>query len=84
MASIRKLATPAEGDRVETGAIRFGEDWPGLVLRGDNAIPLAHALEAALEFIKAHAAERKMTDSLDLAIGQFEWIYRIIMEDVKL
>jgi hypothetical protein len=26
--------------RVETGAIQFGEDWPGLFIRGDDAIAL--------------------------------------------
>lgn len=30
-----------EPNRVESGAIQFGEDWPGLFLRGDNAFGLA-------------------------------------------
>jgi len=25
-----------EGKRVETGAVRFGDDWPGLFVRGDD------------------------------------------------
>ena len=28
---------PHEEERVESGAIRFGDDWPGLWLRGDDA-----------------------------------------------
>lgn len=27
--------------RVESGAVQFGDDWPGLFLRGDNAFNLA-------------------------------------------
>lgn len=35
--------------RVETGVVQFGEDWPGVFIRGDNALGYALALEAALE-----------------------------------
>lgn len=35
MEEIRKFA--AMDKRVETGPIQFGEDWPGLFIRGDNA-----------------------------------------------
>jgi hypothetical protein len=30
-----------EPQRVESGAVQFGEDWPGLFLRGDNAFAIA-------------------------------------------
>lgn len=33
--SIRTL--PAQARRVETGPVRFGDDWPGYFIRGDNA-----------------------------------------------
>jgi len=33
---IQKLAPPETG-RVETGVVQFGEDWPGVFIRGDNA-----------------------------------------------
>lgn len=29
---------PAHEKRVETGPIRFADDWPGVFIRGDNAI----------------------------------------------
>jgi hypothetical protein len=32
---IRQL--PRQDKRVETGPIQFGEDWPGVFIRGDNA-----------------------------------------------
>jgi hypothetical protein len=34
--------------RVETGAIRFGDDWPGTFIRGDDSFHLRLALEEAI------------------------------------
>jgi hypothetical protein len=28
---------PGVVERVETGPVRFGDDWPGVFIRGDNA-----------------------------------------------
>lgn len=33
--------------RPETGPMQFPDDWPGIFLRGDDAIPLALDLEMA-------------------------------------
>lgn len=47
---IRKLpALPDKNDRIETGAIQFGEDWPGIFIRGDNVFSLLIALETAFD-----------------------------------
>lgn len=46
--AIRNLPYPPDGQRVETGVVRFGEDWPAIHIRGDNAIVLANALAAVL------------------------------------
>ena len=37
---------PVEGGsgRVPTGAMQFRNDWPGLFVRGDAAIPIANAI----------------------------------------
>ena len=35
---------PAEERRVETGPVMFGEDWPGLFLRGDDCFRYVSAL----------------------------------------
>lgn len=43
MNDIRKL--PAQAERVETGPTQFGEDWPGVFIRGDHAAYFATALE---------------------------------------
>jgi hypothetical protein len=42
---------PAVDKRVETGAIQFGDDWPGLFLRGDAAMPLMLSIKAAFHLI---------------------------------
>lgn len=34
--------------RAETGPLRFGDDWTGAFIRGDNAIEYASAVRAAL------------------------------------
>jgi hypothetical protein len=39
---------PAEEKRVETGPIQFGDDWPGMFIRGDNAFGLVMAIQGAL------------------------------------
>lgn len=40
--------------RVESGAVRFGDDWPGLFLRGDEAFFIARQLDVALETLKGY------------------------------
>lgn len=34
--------------RVETGPVQFDDDWPGVFIRGDNALGFAQSLEAML------------------------------------
>lgn len=36
-------------DRAETGPMQFGDDWPGLFIRGDNAAAYSMALADALK-----------------------------------
>lgn len=36
---------PEQAERVETGVIRFGDDWPGVFIRGDNAAGLSFHLQ---------------------------------------
>lgn len=37
--------------RVESGAVQFGSDWPGLFLRGDHAIKVAMCIRQVEEDI---------------------------------
>ncbi len=42
-------------DRIESGVVQFGDDWPGLFLRGDDAFALAQVLANARSFVHAQA-----------------------------
>lgn len=48
MSEIQKIDWKGES-RVETGPVQFGEDWPGVFLRGDYAVPMAFTLERMLK-----------------------------------
>lgn len=41
--------TRIENQRVETGVLQFGDDWPGIFIRGDNALHLGMTLKAYLD-----------------------------------
>lgn len=61
---IREL--PGVEHRVETGPIRFGEDWPGTFIRGDNAFAYLMYLEKALDVFYRLG---EMDKSLDLYLA---------------
>ena len=52
---------PHEGPRVETGAVQFGDDWPGLFIRGDNAFALAMHIDAIERALKGDSDEFERT-----------------------
>lgn len=39
-------------ERVETGPIQFGDDWPGVFFRGDNALYFGYMLNSLLNNIE--------------------------------
>ena len=45
--NVKKIPYDEKG-RVETGPVQFGDDWPGVFIRGDNANYYAFMLEKAL------------------------------------
>jgi len=47
MTDIRQL--PAQQERVETGPVQFGDDWPGAFIRGDHAGWYAMQIKRLLE-----------------------------------
>lgn len=40
---------PEQSERVETGPLQFGSDWPGVFIRGDNAGAMALSLKFLLD-----------------------------------
>lgn len=41
-----------DGDRVDTGPMQFGGDWPGIFMRGDYACPMGMMLKHTVETLK--------------------------------
>ncbi len=62
-------------NRVESGAIQFGDDWPGLFLRGDDAKYLSMAIECVLESVAVTKTNR-------LALLHLQETKAMIDEDV--
>lgn len=62
---LQKLASFDAG-RPETGPMQFGNDWPGVFIRGDNALLFAGAIEAAIEHVPhEHIARlKRLADTL--------------------
>ena len=58
------LPAPADLPRVETGAVQFGNDWPGLFLRGDNALDLMLWIRSLCDLLEEHPDEM-VADRLD-------------------
>jgi hypothetical protein len=50
MIAIRML--PEQTPRMESGPVQFGEDWPGVFIRGDHAGYYALNLQFALDKLK--------------------------------
>lgn len=41
------LPLPDGMQRMESGPVQFGDDWPGIFLRGDEALHLAYVIDHA-------------------------------------
>ena len=46
------LPMPDGIQRVETGVIQFGDDWPGVYVRGDNALHMALLMRTAAQALR--------------------------------
>jgi hypothetical protein len=66
-ARVQRLPAPTDLPRVETGAVQFGDDWPGLFVRGDNAKSLSFWIRRLGELL----ADHPNTDVAD-AMGQIK------------
>jgi hypothetical protein len=53
IADIQKLPPwNEEGSRPETGPMKFGDDWPGVFIRGDNAFAYLHGIRHLQAMLK--------------------------------
>ena len=62
--TIQKLPAPDGVSRVKTGVVQFGEDWPGVFFRGDNAC----AIGATLAGLVAGSIDRGRLESADFML----------------
>lgn len=89
--SIRYLPLPVdipEGGRVESGVVQFGDDWPGVFLRGDHACSYAFTLLIAVsqirEGIPLTAIQFSMLESIGKILSECETtVGQRITEHVK-
>lgn len=61
---VRKL--PEQAERVETGTIQFGDDWPGVFIRGDNAFYLAVHLSGLIKYAEDEISRSAMVGLYEL------------------
>jgi hypothetical protein len=45
---------PGGSGQAPTGAMQFQDDWPGLFIRGDDAIQLLGTIERVEQFLQQH------------------------------
>lgn len=50
MSEVRQL--PGVDKRVETGAVQFGDDWPGYFIRGDQALHIVMCIGYIEKFVE--------------------------------
>jgi len=48
---ITNLPRLPNGGRMETGPLQFGDDWPGVFIRGDEAIGFANILDHVIPLL---------------------------------
>lgn len=65
--------------RVETGAIRFGEDWPGVFLRGDYALPMAQYLTIALDALTMSKPDCDRTYGEQVSMRRLEELRKVLV-----
>jgi hypothetical protein len=71
--------------RVESGAIQFGNDWPGMFLRGDNAFAIAMTIDEIGAFLNAIPDKLKVECGgvgLAMAFMRLKSLRDTIMTDV--
>lgn len=64
--------------RIETGAVQFGTDWPGLFIRGDDSFHTMLSINAIVEQLK----NTKISFEAQFALDWLKSLAETIQEDV--
>jgi hypothetical protein len=76
---VRYLPTLPDMPRVETGALQFGDDWPGLFIRGDNAYALMFLIRRMAVLLADHP-DTDVADAMENLMGYAEMIAQDVIE----
>lgn len=72
-ADLSQLPEPFPGhaaNRVETGALEVNDDWPGVFIRGDNAMHYAVSLKRLLVKLESQTDTTDLIDIVSLGTVQ--------------
>ncbi|KKM00039.1 hypothetical protein LCGC14_1808400 [marine sediment metagenome] len=53
MKALRRLPAPLDGEQVATGPVQFGDDQPGVFIRGDDAYTAYFELKTLADILKS-------------------------------
>lgn len=77
-ADLSQLPEPFPGspaNRVETGALQINDDWPGVFIRGDNAMHYAMSVKQVLTKLEA---ESNTDIHTALAVGTLKSLMQLL------
>ena len=75
----KRTQIPFEGGsgRTPTGVMQFKNDWPGLFIRGDSAVPVLHAIRR----LRKHCTDMEALE-VQISLVALDRIAAIIEKDV--
>ena len=78
--NVQQVPAPGGSGNVRTGAIRFIDDWPGLFIRGDDAMSILVAIRSLERALHSAATVDPVVAS---ALGKLSVVADIIENDVR-
>ena len=66
--------------RIETGPVRFGDDWNGTFVRGDNSFHIACVLEQAIGIIRIHGNDFNQGELVAIQLESYANLFKECIE----
>lgn len=80
--SVQRLPPPLDLPRVETGPVQFGDDWPGMFIRGDDCMGMAAAVRNLMEVLCCSELGDVESRNAGRALAQLQDVIDCIERDV--
>jgi hypothetical protein len=82
---MRSLPKPRSG-RVETGAVQFGEDYPGVLIRGSDALAYGEHLYDIIQYMDPNVVDQEAVIKLLTPLLKLLWSCDLMSmgKDVKI